>query len=79
MSKDQFSALLTLIVPPVIELIVQNSNAASSQVISRFYKSKLYEELSCEESGLWHYGAMTLYTMFQDELLVGSYEYPQEA
>ena len=47
--------------------------------ISRFYQSKLYQELSEESSKLWHYGPMALYTMFQDELLTGSYEYPEEA
>ena len=77
--SNQFSALLTVLVPPVIDLIVQNSNASETQAISRFYRSKLYEELSRESSCLWHYGAMTLYTMFQDELLTGSYSYPEEA
>lgn len=79
MTFDQFTALLALIVPPIIDLIVQNSNVSEAQAICRFYQSKLYEELSEETSGLWHYGAMTLYTMFQDELLTGSYNYPEEA
>ena len=47
--------------------------------ISRFYQSKLYQELSDEKSKLWHYSPMTLYTMYQDELLTGSYDYPEEA
>lgn len=36
-------------------------------------------ELSDEESKLWHYSPMTLYTMYQDELLTGAYDYPEEA
>lgn len=79
MNKDQFSALLAVLVPPVISLIAQNSNADITTVISRFYSSKLYRELADEESKLWHYGPMMLYTMYQDELLTGSYEYPEEA
>lgn len=79
MNDDQFSAMLALIVPPIVEKIVENSNVGETVAISRFYQSKLYRELSDETSKLWHYGPMTLYTMYQDELLTGSYDYPEEA
>lgn len=79
MNDDQFSAMLAIIVPPIIELITSNSNIDDSQAIARFYQSRLYQELSDESSKLWHYSAMTLYTMYQDELLTGSYDYPEEA
>lgn len=79
MNEDQFSAMLAIIVPPIIDKITQNSNVGEEVAISRFYQSKLYQELSQESSKLWHYGPMALYTMFQDELLTGSYDYPEEA
>lgn len=79
MNENQFSAMLAIIVPPVIEQITKNSNIGEDKVISRFYRSKLYQELSEERSKLWHYGPMTLYTMYQDELLMGFYDYPEEA
>lgn len=79
MNDDQFSAMLALIVPPVIERITQNSNLDDAAAILCFYRSKLYRELSDESTKLWHYGPMTLYTMFQDELLTGTYDYPEEA
>ncbi|MDO4291723.1 MAG: hypothetical protein Q4C65_00680 [Eubacteriales bacterium] len=79
MNKDQFSAMLAVLVPPIIKKIVENSNVDDDKAISRFYQSKLYKELSDESSKLWHYGPMTLYTMYQDELLTGSYDYPEEA
>ena len=50
-----------------------------NKAISGFYQSRLYQELSDENSKLWHYSPMTLYTMYQDELLTGSYDYPEEA
>ena len=78
MNEDQFSAMLAIIVPPIIEQIIKNSNVDDEEVISRFYQSKLYQELADETSKLWHYGSMTLYTMYQDELLTGSYGYPEE-
>ena len=79
MNENQFSAMLALIVPPIIELITKNSNVDENKIIHLFYKSKLYKELSDEKSKLWHYGPVTLYTMYQDELLIGSYSYPEEA
>lgn len=78
MNADQFSAMLTVIVPPIIEEITINTNLDVQTVISKFYKSKLYQELSEEQSKLWHYSAKTLYTMYLDELLTGSYDYPEE-
>lgn len=79
MNEDQFSAMLAIIVPPIVELITKNSNVEDKKAISRFYQSALYQELSDEESKLWHYSPLTLYTMYQDELLTGSYDYPEEA
>lgn len=79
MNEEQFSAMLTMIVPPIINQITKNSNVDDDKAISHFYQSKLYQELSDEKSKLWHYSAMTLYTMYQDELLTGSYDYQEEA
>ena len=79
MNEDQFNAMLAIIVPPIIEKITTNSNVDDEKVISRFYQSKLYQELADETSKLWHYSPMTLYTLYQDELLTGSYDYPEEA
>ena len=79
MNEDQFSAMLAIIVPPIIEEIAKNSNVDVEQIIPKFYQSKLYQELADEKSKLWHYSPKTLYTMYQDELLTGSYDYPEEA
>lgn len=78
MNENQFNAMLAIIVPHIIELIIKNSNLDTDKAISLFYKSKFYQELSDEKSKLWHYSPMTLYTMYQDELLTGSYDYPEE-
>ena len=44
MNEDQFSAMLAIIVPPIIEQITKNSNVDDEKAISRFYQSKLYQE-----------------------------------
>ncbi len=46
MDKNQFSLLLALIVPQIIELITKNSNLSEIEAINIFYKSRLYNELS---------------------------------
>lgn len=79
MNENQFSALLAVIIPQIIELIINNSNISETQAVSRFYKSKLYSELSKEDTKLWHYSPLTLYSMYQDELMIGTYDYPEEA
>ena len=79
MNENQFNSLLTLIVPQIIDKITENSNISDIDAIDRFYNSRLYSELLDEKSKLWHYSPLLLYTMYQDELLTGSYVYPEEA
>ena len=79
MNENQFSSLLALIVPQIINIITDNSNITDIDAISKLYNSKLYCELSDEKSKLWHYSPLLLYTMYQDELLTGSYVYHEEA
>ena len=79
MNEEQFSAMLAILVPPVIERIIENSNIDEDKAVSCIYHSELYKELSDEKSKLWHYSPLTLYTMYQDELLTGSYDYPEGA
>jgi len=79
MNENQFNSLLTLIVPQIIDKITENSNISDIDAIYRFYNSRLYSELSDEKSKLWHYSPLLLYTMYQDELMTGSYDYPEEA
>lgn len=55
MNEDQFSAMLAVIVPPIIEQITKNSNVDVDKAIAGFYRSRLYQELSDEKSKLWHY------------------------
>lgn len=42
MNENQFSSLLALIVPQIINIITDNSNITDIDAISEFYNSKLY-------------------------------------
>ena len=64
MNENQFSAMLAIIVPQIVEQIVKNSNISEVTAVECFYRS--------------HYSPLLLYTMYQDELLTGHYDYPEE-
>ena len=78
MNENQFSAMLAIIVPQIVEQIVKNSNISEVKAVECFYRSNLDQELADETSKLWHYSPLLLYTMYQDELLTGHYDYPEE-
>ena len=69
MNADQFSAMLAIIVPPILDQITKNSNVDETTVISRFYQSKLYQELSDETSKLFEtYGIYDYVTKYLESL-----------
>ena len=79
MSEGKFSALLSVIVPPVVELIATRKGIPETAATESFYRSAVYARLSDETSKLWHYSAETLYAMYDDEISGRAIEFPEEA
>ncbi|MBO4287861.1 MAG: hypothetical protein J5985_06820 [Kiritimatiellae bacterium] len=79
MSEGKFSALLSVIVPPVVELIAERKGISETTATESFYRSAVYARLSDETSKLWHYSAETLYAMYDDEISGRAIEFPEEA
>lgn len=79
MSEGKFSALLSVIVPPVVELIAERKGIHETAATESFYRSTVYARLSDETSKLWHYSAETLYAMYNDEVSGRAIEFPEEA
>ena len=79
MSEGKFSALLSVIVPPVVELIAERKGVSETAATESFYRSTVYARLSDETSKLWHYSAETLFSMYDDETSGRAIEYPEEA
>ena len=79
MSEGKFSALLSVIVPPVVELIAERKGIPETAATESFYRSTVYARLSDETSKLWHYSAETLYTMYDVEVSGREIEFPEEA
>lgn len=79
MDKKKFEAILTLLVPKVVHLIVENSSVDEVAATKAFYDSKVYSVLEDEETKLWHLSPLTLYNMFEEEQKTGAVTFPEEA
>lgn len=79
MEKKKFEAMLMLLVPQVIQLIVENDPYDEVAASKAFYSSKVYSFLEQEDTKLWHLSALTLYHMFDEEKQTGTFTFPEEA
>ena len=78
MNGEKLTVILELIVPQVIQLIMDNRNVSNKEAAELFYNSELYEMLEKEESKLWHLSAPSLYSLFDEEITTGKITYPEE-
>ncbi len=75
---EKFSAMLSVIlVPQIIDIIVQKEKMVEDEALVRFYLSKTYKLLSNEESKLWHYSPLTLYEIWKNEYKTGELVLPE--
>lgn len=79
MDPVKFSVLLSLIVPRVIQQIVKDFPWDEKRATLEFYRSRVYRALSDEPLKVWHYSDRMLAQMFNDEYVVGSFNFPEEA
>lgn len=79
MEPQKFEAMLILIIPQVIELIVERLFMDELTASKEFYNSEVYSLLEEEDTKLWHLSALTLFTMFQEEKETGTISFPEEA
>ena len=79
MADKKFEAILTLLVPQVINLICENYPLDEMTASKEFYESKVYSLLEQEDTKLWHLSALTLFNMFDEERKTGAFTFPEEA
>jgi len=77
--QSKFTAMMEMLVPQVVEQIVERKNISALDAIGLLYASALYERLEEEETKLWHLSAQTLYDLLDEELTTGKITYPEEA
>jgi hypothetical protein len=79
MEKQRFSSMLFLLVPQIIQLMIEGSKIDEEKATELLYASELYAKLEDEKTKLWHLSAYALYEMFKEEQKTGTITYPEEA
>lgn len=77
MEQVKFKALLTLIIPQVVDLIVTNHRVDEISAIKSFYDSEVYSLLEQEDTKMWHLSPLTLFNMYDEERNTGSITFPE--
>lgn len=77
-TQNQFSALMTLIVPQIVDLIVQKYKIDEISAYKEFYVSEVYALLEQEELKLWHFSPLTLFNMYVKEKETEEFYIPEE-
>ena len=78
MADQKFEAILTVLVPQVVQLICENASVDEVEASREFYESKVYSLLEQEDTKLWHFSPLTLFNMYAEEKRTGSFEIPEE-
>jgi hypothetical protein len=79
MNSGKFHALLAILVPPVIQLVMADRKISNIEATKMFYNSQLYEKLENEATKLWHLSAETLFELFNEGVMTGAINYPEES
>lgn len=78
MDKKFNSILSIALIPQTVDLIVNNEGLDDISAMNEFYYSKTYEMLAKEETKMWHFSPMTLYSMWKHEKETGEVIFPEE-
>lgn len=78
MDQKTFEAILTLLVPQVIDLIVKNYGLDEISATKAFYESKLYSVLEEEDTKVWHFSPLTLFCLFDEGKRTEKITFPEE-
>lgn len=77
MEKKKFEVVLILLVPQIIQLIVENLSCDEITASKEFYSSEVYSLLEQEDTKIWHFSPLTLFNMYQEEKSTGSISFPE--
>lgn len=76
---EKFNAILSIaLIPQTVDLIVKKEGLDDISAMNEFYHSKTYEMLAKEETKMWHFSPMTLYSMWKNESETGEVVFPEE-
>ena len=79
MNEIEYKATLQMLLPMVIQTIIEKGNISIVPAIKLFYMSELYKKLENESTKLWHLSPLALYNLFEIEIQTGKLIFPTEA
>jgi len=79
MKDAEYKATLQMLVPMIIQLILEKKNIPIVSAIKSFYLSELYKKLEKENTKLWHLSPLALFELLEIELETGKLVFPTEA
>lgn len=75
---EKFNAILSIaLIPQTVALIAEKEGLDDISAMNEFYASKIYDLLSREETKIWHYSPMTIYTIWKQEKETGKVIFPE--
>jgi hypothetical protein len=74
--KKAFNAILPLKVQSVISLLMERKNLSFKNAMSYLYSSELYQFLEKEETKVWRYSPMMLFSLIEREKTTNHLELP---
>lgn len=78
MDDKQMAAILIMLIPQIIEEIVNNENISEDQASEDFYNSKVYSTLENEKTKLWHLSPKAIFELYRQEKVLGEIVFPEE-
>ena len=76
---EKFNSILSIaLIPQTVDLIVKREGLNDISAMNEFYQSATYEMLAMEETKLWHFSPMTVYSMWKHEKETGEVVFPEE-
>jgi len=79
MTDIEFKATLQMLVPMIIQVIIEKKDLPVISAVKLLYLSKLYEKLEIESTKLWHLSPLALYELLEIEQQTGKLIFPTEA
>ena len=79
LEQRQFAATMQMIVPLVVEQMVQEFGMTVDDALRALYTSQLYSDLERESTKVWHLSPLTLANLWYEEKNTGHITYPEEA
>lgn len=67
-TQENLHLLLPGKVANVAAIYAEEHNCNPFEAINKFYLTKLYQDLSIEQTKLWHLGPVALYEIWEEEI-----------